>query len=630
MTTNLSGSLTEFSLAEVLSLLGMGGRTARMQVSTPGSAGMVHLVDGEVSAATADSARAGLLRALVAGLPVPADDLAQAVHEAEPVRALVDSGVLDRDAVLQVAAEQCTEAVGEMLTWTEGEFAVWVGVEDPADIGVRLGVDDLVGAARKRAQEWSDLRAALPEADSVLALVPDLDQPPAVDVDDWAVLARVDGRRTLAEVLAAMGASPLASGGRLVRLMGRGLVVVSVGDRDVETERADQLLDEFESRPAGAAEQGVAHDVADPAVVPEFAPEAAAEPAAGPALGTSAESFHAFEVEESTGPVHELEVQEVGAFAEFAVEEPQVAAFDEPEPAQWTVAEADPVPDVATVPAEQFGVAPDWGQLAQEAAADESAVPLRDEISPLEGVTPGYDLPTPGFEPEPVGFEAQPTTYEAAPAGAVPASMPAPVATGMQEAEPGAEPMGLAPEHHEAEAVPVALDAPVTPPELEPAAEAFAWSPWAQEMGLGESSAVAGVEPALAPASAPAHAPSQGQDYADMMAEDQTSGHTDDFPTPQSPMAATAMGGVAVTADPHEVLAGALPEPRLPGDALAAEPTAAAPLGTHALAGDAEPNAAAGAPAPVPEPGGSAPQGDLADPLAGGLLAHLMSSVRGL
>jgi hypothetical protein len=120
MTTNLSGSLSEFSLAEVLSLLGMGGRTARMQVTSADAVGTVHLVDGRISSATADSARAGLLRGVVAALPVPVDDLAQSLQAEDPVRALVDSGVVDREAAQQVASDACTEAVGEMLDWTSG------------------------------------------------------------------------------------------------------------------------------------------------------------------------------------------------------------------------------------------------------------------------------------------------------------------------------------------------------------------------------------------------------------------------------------------------------------------------------------------------------------------------------
>ncbi len=247
MTTNLSGSLSEFSLAEVLSLLGMGGRTARMQVTCADAVGTVHLVEGRISSATADSARAGLLRGVVAALPVPADDLAQALLAEAPVRSLVDAGVVDREAAQRVASEHCTEAVGEMLDWTSGEFAVWVGSQDPADIGVRLDVHELVAAARERAQEWHDLRAALPESDSVLALVPDVAQAPVVDREDWAVLARVDGRRTLAEVLAAQGAAPLSAGNRLVELMGRGLVAVQVGGGDAEQQRTNQMLDAFDA-----------------------------------------------------------------------------------------------------------------------------------------------------------------------------------------------------------------------------------------------------------------------------------------------------------------------------------------------------------------------------------------------
>ena len=96
MTTNLSGSLAAFGLDEVLALLGMGGRTAQLEVRSAAGVGSVHLVDGEVSSASADLARAGLLRQVVAAASVPASDLARALEEGEPVRALVDSGASPR------------------------------------------------------------------------------------------------------------------------------------------------------------------------------------------------------------------------------------------------------------------------------------------------------------------------------------------------------------------------------------------------------------------------------------------------------------------------------------------------------------------------------------------------------
>jgi hypothetical protein len=387
MTTNLSGSLSEFSLAEVLSLLGMGGRTARMQVTCADAVGTVHLVDGRISSATADSARAGLLRGVVAALPVPADDLAQALLAEAPVRSLVDSGVVDREGAQQVASEHYTEAVGEMLDWTSGEFAVWVGSQDPADIGVRLDVHELVAAARERAQEWHDLRAALPESDCVLALVPEVAQAPVVDREDWAVLARIDGRRTLAEVLAAQGASPLAAGNRLVQLLGRGLVAVRVGGGDAEQQRTNQMLDAFDA--GGPVDEVVVDEVVEvvASAEPEFVPE-----------------------------VHDLFVTEPEA-----VEEWQVAVAD-----SWSDSElapvvsfsaessAEPAPDPAPVPAEEYAASSEWaGMVAPEFLS--GTEPQHSESFTAEVEPVPFDLDPTALELEPTAYEIEPTTFELEP-----------------------------------------------------------------------------------------------------------------------------------------------------------------------------------------------------------------------
>ena len=100
-----------------------------------------------------------------------------------------------------------------------------------------------------------------------------------------------------------------------------------------------------------------------------------------------------------------------------------------------------------------------------EPVSDEAQVPVFD----VGGETATESV---SFEPEPVNAQA----YEVAPAGPSPRAMPAPVA---------AEPVSF-------------LTDPVA--SLDEAGAEFAWSPWAQEMGLGEAIGGAGVEPALAPA----------------------------------------------------------------------------------------------------------------------------------
>lgn len=554
MTTNLSGSLSEFSLAEVLSLLGMGGRTARMQVTSPGAVGTVHLIDGRVSSASSDSARAGLLRGIVAALPVPADDLAHALQAEDPVRSLVESGVVDRDAAHRVAGELCTEAIGEMLGWNAGEFAVWVGAQDPSDIGVRLEVEDLVGAARERASDWADLRAALPEPGTVLALVPDVAQPPVVDLDDWAVLARVDGRRTLAEVLAAMGVAPLAAGNRLVQLMGRGLVAVRVDGVDAEQEHTTKLLDAFEvGDQVGLVPGGPVDEVVE--VVGVSFPEAVPE-------------------------VHDLFVTEPEA-----VEEWQDAATE--------------------------------SELYVDDSFPAEVEPRTYELEPVgfAGAADAFDVASEPVEQEAVGFDAEPLTYVIESAGFE--AVPGPVE--VQAAEFAVIPEGL-------DVAPVVFE---VEPVGDPVAESFAWSPWAQEMGLGEAPAAAMTEP--------------GRFGFEGMVEDSVGhGHTESLPTPQAPISEFALVGevapvfapvgevapefVPVAAPVGEELAQFVPQPRDPADGLVDPMIHAQATGAHAaLMERAEVTAAVEAVSAIEEP-----QGEVPDPLAGGLLAHLMSSVRGL
>ena len=597
MTTNLSGSLSEFSLAEVLSLLGMGGRTAHMQVTSPDSVGTVHLVDGRISSATADNARAGLLRAVVAAVSVPADDLAHALQSEDPVRALVESGVVDREAAQQVASEHCTQAVGEMLDWTSGEFAVWVGSQDPADIGVRLDVDALVAAGRERAREWHDLREALPESDSVLTLVPDVAQAPVVDLEDWAVLARVDGRRTLTEVLAAMGVSPLAAGSRLVQLMDRGLVAVRVGGGDAEREHMNQMLDAFD---AGGPVEAVIELAVQPE--PEFAPH-----------------------------VHDLFVTEPEA-----VEEWQVAAAD-----SWVASELEPVvesgsepaPDPQPVPVEEYAASSEWAALvAPEFPAGPEPVltqsfpaavdPTPYELEPValstepvtfEAQTQAYESGA-GFGFDPVAHEVEPQAYNLEPAGddVVPVAYES--ASAFFEAEPvsfdsAAPTYDLEPEVHEAEPVTFDLE-----PVAEPVGESFAWSPWAQEMGLGEAPVAADADPE----------PFAVSGFADMVEDAGGHGHTDAFPVPQTPVDEVR---AAVDPAPVDEVAQFMPQPRDPGDGVVDPSIYAQAVGAHAAAPqDAASQEAADG--PVQPAGGQAES--VPDPLAGGLLAHLMSSVRGL
>lgn len=242
MTIQLSGSLAAFGLADVLSLLAMGGRTAEVCVHGDGRQGLVRLVDGCVSSASDDSARAGMLRRLVAHRSLDVVDMAASLESDEPVRALVDAGIVEPGTAQRVAHEHSLDSVAALLGWSVGEFSVALVDRDPGDIGLRLPVDQLLDDARARQLDWDRVRGELPVAESVLALVPDVEQAPTLALEEWGVLARIDGHRSLAEVVRVAGPAHLVTSERLIDLLGRGLVRVLPAGPEVE-EQLSRLLD---------------------------------------------------------------------------------------------------------------------------------------------------------------------------------------------------------------------------------------------------------------------------------------------------------------------------------------------------------------------------------------------------
>ena len=170
-------------------------------------------------------------------------------------------------------------------------------------------------------------------------------------------------------------------------------------------------------------------------------------------------------------------------------------------------------------------------------------------------------------------------------------------------------------------------------PAAEPAGEAFAWSPWAQEMGLGEAPVSA----------APEVVPVVG--FADMVETERGHGHTDAFPVPQAPVSGVQAAEFApvefapvefapvefAAVEQPEVIEVAqfVPQPRDPGDGGADASAYVPPVGAHA-ASDEHVAETLDAGAAHETPAGGEPAESAPDLLAGGLLAHLMSSVRGL
>ncbi len=196
---------------------------------------------------------------------------------------LVDDGFisareLDRQLRLQIEA-----VVFELLSWREGFFSfVEQNVaEMPAEATVRISAESLLMEAARRMDEWSAIADRIPSLDVVPTLTANggesaiADAPLDLRLEEWEVLAAVDGARDLRAIATVLGRSEFdvaKSAAELVRARvlemcsPRALEGNGDGAGYSQAERAAVLLADGDFEQALAeARLGIA---ADPACVP--------------------------------------------------------------------------------------------------------------------------------------------------------------------------------------------------------------------------------------------------------------------------------------------------------------------------------------------------------------------------
>ncbi len=244
----LEGTLDAFSLADVFSLLSMTKKSGTLHLKRAGQPGgqpsmsqhgMIHLQQGSVTGARSDVRRQALGRRLVGAGLVGDEALASSVEAVleDPAvglgRTLVEKSGLSDDVVHEVAGEQATDAVFDLLRWASGGFVFLVDDPDPDDVGLRLPVDALMAEGQRRIAEWADLTAAVPAPDALVSFAPAPSELPVLNAAEWQLLGLVDGHRSVAQLAEFYGRGDFALVKALAGMVARGLLVVHTpGDGD--------------------------------------------------------------------------------------------------------------------------------------------------------------------------------------------------------------------------------------------------------------------------------------------------------------------------------------------------------------------------------------------------------------
>lgn len=213
----LEGDLTDFRLADILRLVATTSKSGRLVVRREGGEGWIELIDGQVRDATAEVATLRFARRLLGSGLVDGDALVARVaplpqlpSALELARALVADDGLGPAVLGELLREHVLDEMVELLEWSVGTFHLDGAAgcaRGPSLLDVAVPVDEVLAEAERRRQA----RASSADGAQDLHAIPCLRTPHeqrtevALPARAWSLLALIDGRRDVAELVRLWG-----------------------------------------------------------------------------------------------------------------------------------------------------------------------------------------------------------------------------------------------------------------------------------------------------------------------------------------------------------------------------------------------------------------------------------------
>jgi hypothetical protein len=284
----LEGSIDAFSLPDIFSLLSMTKKTGGLHLRRAGAHGVVWLADGVLTGGTSDLGRQSLGRRIAGSGHVADDALAAAVDKVGQdgglglARSLRDAGAIDEGDLHSMVREHVADVVFDLMRWSDGDFEFVVDEANTDDVGITREVDEVVTEARRRLEIWAGIDAKVATTQTVLSLAMDPRNDPQLSRDEWALLALVDGRRTVGELVAMCGRGEYSVVVALAELVSRDLLRAEDSEGVAALIRRQEVLASLETRSPRPRASATVAPAVDPA---PSAPAVHAEPEAAPLSG---------------------------------------------------------------------------------------------------------------------------------------------------------------------------------------------------------------------------------------------------------------------------------------------------------------------------------------------------------
>jgi hypothetical protein len=244
----MRGDLSETPAADACRDLAGDGATGVLWIDGPDGPGSVTFVEGRVVGATSPTPRARLGDRLVGAGFLEDEALSDALDTQRASSGksrlgalLVERTQVPRDAIRLFVQEQTLDAMFEVLRWRFGSFSFEAGTAAAVpEVPVAMTVDQALVEVARRQQQWRELSQVIPD----LEAVPTFSSNPAsavasLEPDEFAVLASVDGDRSVRTLAADLGYGEF----ELARIV-YGLVLLGVVEIELPEDEIGAALDD--------------------------------------------------------------------------------------------------------------------------------------------------------------------------------------------------------------------------------------------------------------------------------------------------------------------------------------------------------------------------------------------------
>jgi hypothetical protein len=234
----IRGTLTEFSLPELIRLVSETHKTGVLEIAGPHGAGELLFLDGCVCGSRSDSSREPLGRKLVRAKAISERDLWTALDDQSRRhqrlgQLLIARGSVSSEQVQSALREQIEDGAVDIVTLGPTHF-VWRS-EPPDEPGpVLIPPESFLSGVAERVEEMEKIRERIPAQDAVVSICPIPSEETleaGVSREEWQILSMLGTKRTVGDLMRYSGSADTRTLRALDRLMSAGLLELGDASR---------------------------------------------------------------------------------------------------------------------------------------------------------------------------------------------------------------------------------------------------------------------------------------------------------------------------------------------------------------------------------------------------------------